>query len=86
MRRKTSTKAERRFYERLKKDRIPFTAKVNINGREVDFLVGKYAIDINGHLQDTEKNEMLVREGYIPIHISNNEVKTITINYLKNAY
>jgi len=83
MNRKTSTKAERRFYERLKANRIPFKAKVKIKDREIDFLVGKYAIDINGHQQDTSKNEMLAKEGYVPIHISNNEVTTISINYLK---
>lgn len=83
MNRKTSTKAERRFFERLKSNRIPYKAKVKIQGREIDFLVGRYAIDINGHQQDTSKNEMLAREGYIPVHISNKEVQTISINYLK---
>ena len=82
MNRKTSTKAERRFYERLKANRIPFKAKAKIQGREIDFLVGRYVIDINGHHQDTSKNEMLAREGYIPIHVSNNEVRTISIKYL----
>ncbi len=82
MRRLSSTKAERRFYEKLKVARISFRSKVKINGREVDFIIGKYAIDIDGHKQDTSKNEMLAREGYIPIHIANNEVKTFQIKRL----
>jgi len=82
MRRLSSTKAERRFYEKLKVAHISFRSKVKINGREVDFIIGKYAIDIDGHKQDATKNEMLVREGYIPIHISNNEVKTFQIKKL----
>jgi very-short-patch-repair endonuclease len=71
-----STKAERRFAELLKRARIPFKVKVMIGGREVDFLVGKYAIEINGHAQDTDKNVMLMNEGYIPVHLWNHEVLT----------
>ena len=75
-----STKAERRFAERLKALHIPFQARVIINGREVDFLIGKYAIDIDGHTQDVKKNEMLLQQGYIPHHIRNDEVTTIPLN------
>lgn len=78
-----STKAERRFAERLKKAHIPFQTKVLINKREVDFLIGKYAIDIDGHKQDGEKNVMLVKVGYIPVHIDNQSVSTISLNFLK---
>ncbi|MEM5785006.1 MAG: DUF559 domain-containing protein [Candidatus Aenigmatarchaeota archaeon] len=70
-----STKAERIFGELLKNNRIPFRAKVKINGREVDFLVGKYAIDIDCHQQNPEKNIMLFNSGFIPIHFSNQEIK-----------
>lgn len=77
-----STKAERRFAERLKDAHILFKAKVMIKNREVDFIVGKYAIDIDGHKQDVFKNIMLVKEGYIPLHINNNEVTTIPIKQL----
>ncbi len=79
----TSTKAERIFAERLKRARIPFRTKVLIEGREVDFLVGRYAIDIDGHAQAPGKNEMLVRAGYTPIHIENRSASSITIQYLK---
>lgn len=82
MKRLTSTKAERRFHELLKVNRIPFRSKVKINQREVDFIIGKYAIDIDGHVQDGDKNVMLVNEGYIPLHINNNEVKTFPIKTL----
>lgn len=71
---KNSTKAERVFAELLKDSHIPFQHRVLINEREVDFIVGKYAIDIDGHDQDSEKNEMLVESGYIPIHLNNREV------------
>jgi very-short-patch-repair endonuclease len=84
-----STKAERRFLELLKEMRLPFRAKVKVAGREVDFIVGKYAIDIDGHGQDPGKNELLVREGYVPIHFHNSEVKSIDKNNIKkyfNAY
>jgi very-short-patch-repair endonuclease len=71
-----STKAERRFAEMLKQFHIPFRTKVRINNREIDFLIGKYAIDIDGHLQDVEKNSMLLQAGYSPVHFSNNEIGT----------
>lgn len=70
-----STKAERRFAEILKQNHIPFRTKVIVKGREIDFLIGRYAIDIDGHNQARGKNEMLVQAGLIPIHISNQEIK-----------
>lgn len=69
-----STKSERVFLEILKELRIPFRAKVIINNREVDFLIGKYAIEINGHPQKTDKNGMLLESGYIPINYDNNDI------------
>ena len=78
------TKSERRFYERLKLNHIPFKTKVKIQNREIDFICGRYAIVIDGHDQDGSKNEMLVREGFIPIHIDNKSVSKIDISYLKN--
>ena len=81
--RKLSTSAERKFAERLKDLHIPFRTKIKINEREVDFIVGKYTIDIDGHLQDGAKNKMLVESGYIPLHISNNTVETTSLDFLK---
>ena len=66
-----STRAERRFAELCKKLHIPFRAKVKVMGREVDFIIGAYAIDIDGHRQDVMKNKMLILEGYTPIHFNN---------------
>ena len=71
---KTSTKAERRFIELLKKQHIKYLYKQKIDGREVDFIIGRYAIEIDGHKKDSSKNELLVRHGYIPIHYENNEI------------
>ena len=78
-----STKAERRFAELLKKAHIPFKTKVIINNKEIDFLIGKYAIEISGHQQDTDKNEMLARAGFIPLHFHNTEVNSkLNVNKL----
>jgi very-short-patch-repair endonuclease len=78
-----STKAERRFHELLKKSHIPFKCKVKIEGREVDFLIGKYAIEIDGHQQDVLKNKMLIEKGYNPIHFNNWEINETLIDWLK---
>ena len=72
---RNSTKAERRVVEILKEYRIPFRAKAKIGKLEVDFLIGNVALEIDGHKQDGEKNHKLVEAGYIPIHLTNEEVK-----------
>lgn len=69
-----STKAERKFSELLKELHIPFQTKVKLFGREVDFLIGKNVIEIDGHSQDVEKNKQLMDAGYIPIHLNNWEI------------
>ena len=74
LRRGNSTKSERIFLEILKELHIPFRTKVIIEGREIDFLVKNYAIEINGHPQYIDKNELLINNGYIPIHISNEDL------------
>ena len=84
LKRGISTKAERQFAEVLKNGRIPFKAKVIVKGREVDFIIGKYAIDIDGHDQDPGKNVHLVKAGYIPIHFSNKEIFTLNEKSLTN--
>ena len=70
----SSTSAERRFHEILKKYRIPFRSKVKIGDREIDFVIKEYAIDIDGHKQDVSKNKMLISKGYSPVHFNNNEI------------
>ena len=72
---KHSTKPERIVYESLKELRIPFKHRWLVKGLEVDFIIGKYVLEIDGHLQEnSKKNEILVKAGYIPIHIQNYEV------------
>lgn len=45
-----------------------------IGGKEVDFVVGRLLIEIDGHAQDGERNFNLIETGYVPIHFSNQEV------------
>lgn len=71
---KSSTKAERIMCEILKELHIKFKHRWIINGREVDFLIGNNVIEINGHPQDGNKNHWLVELGYIPHHITNQEL------------
>jgi very-short-patch-repair endonuclease len=72
---KHSSKPERIVYEILKELRLPFRHRWIVGGREIDFLVlDKYAIEIDGHEQDEEKNNGLMRLGYVPIHIHNHEI------------
>jgi len=78
-----STKAERKFMELLKELHIPFQTKVKIKGREVDFLIKKFAIEIDGHPQDVEKNFLLLREGYTPVHFYNWEIGQHLKEWLK---
>lgn len=51
---------------------------------EIDFIIGKYTLEINGHKQNTDKNARLVRLGYIPIHKHNSEVTKESIKLLIN--
>lgn len=81
-----STKPERIVYEVLKELRIPFRHRWIINGREVDFIIGKIALEIDGHDQDGEKNHMLAELGYIPIHLHNSEVNKDIIKQLLNEH
>jgi hypothetical protein len=75
LRRGNSTKNERRFAEFLKEKRIPFKTKIKIDGLELDFLIGRYAIEIDGHYQNGLKNLKIMSKGYIPIHINNKQTK-----------
>lgn len=69
---RNSTKAERILYEILKKNHIPFKHRERIKGKEIDFIVDKYAIEIDGHKQSSNRNQWLFEEGLIPLHYSNN--------------
>lgn len=67
----SSTKAERLFSEILKKHHIPFKYRQIIEGHEIDFIIGKYAIEIDGHEQSAIRNAWLVKKGYVPLHYNN---------------
>ena len=71
---KHSTKPERIIYELLKELKIPFRHRWNLGRLEIDFLVGKYAIDIDGHDQNGQRNFDLIEMGFVPIHFSNQEI------------
>ena len=53
-----------------------------IEGREVDFVLGKVIVEVDGvhhrnkQERDKEKNEMLARLGYIPLHFTAKELRT----------
>lgn len=65
------TRAERIVGEILKSNHIPFRSKVLINNKEIDFLVGEYAIEIDGHTHSGEKNDSLLKAGFIPVQFTN---------------
>jgi very-short-patch-repair endonuclease len=73
-----STKAERIFAEALKRNRIPFLHRTLVGGREVDFLIGKWAVEIDGHEQDRSKNKLLLESGYSLLHLRNAEIRAGT--------
>jgi very-short-patch-repair endonuclease len=79
-----STRGERKFAELCKKLHIPFRTKVMIGGREIDFIIGHYAIEIDGHQQDSSKNIMLVDEGYTPLHFNNWNINDSLVDWLKS--
>ena len=70
-----STRAERIFSEILKSNHIRFRAKIKIDGREIDFLVGKNVFEIDSHFQDTKKNKVLIESGYNVYHLANANIK-----------
>lgn len=69
---RSSTKAERLFAEILKKNHIPFIHRAKIEGKEIDFLIGNIAVEIDGHNQSSERNHWLHSKGFDPIHYQNN--------------
>lgn len=71
-------------YEVLKEFQIPFRHRWMIDGMEVDFVIGNYALEINGHDQNTDKNELLAKSGYTPIHMHNSEINRENIIKLIN--
>lgn len=86
---RSSTKPERIFYEILKKNHIPFKFHVNVEGKEIDFIIGYYAIEIDGHRQSSSRNDWILSQGYTPIHYSNHALLTNRVgveNDIKSKY
>lgn len=82
---KKSTKPERTVYEVLKELKIPFKHRWIIQGRECDFVIGNVVLEIDGHEQDSKKNENLIELGFTPIHLHNSEInRKSIIKLLKN--
>lgn len=79
---KRFTKYERRFARQLKDRRIKFKTKSIIQGFEVDFLIGKNVIEIDGHIQNTNKNKILMEAGYNVYHWQNSEIGGQTKEWL----
>jgi len=67
-------KPERILARLLNENRIPFKTKVKVGKYEVDFLIGKLVIELDGHIQSVDKNEYLANLGYTPWHFTNKEV------------
>ena len=85
---KHNTKPERILGRLLQENKITFRSKVLVEGREVDFIIGNVAIEIDGHEQDVIKNNTLVELGYTPLHFSNTEIynnRLQVINIIKNV-
>ena len=58
----------------LQELRIPFKIKSIIKGFEIDFLIGNNVIEIDGHIQNTNKNKILMEAGYNVYHFDNSEI------------
>ena len=68
-----ATKAERRIGEMLKRNRIRFRTQQRIGKYEVDFVVGRLVIEVDGKVHqhtDTAKDTFLSSIGYVPVHVS----------------
>lgn len=91
-----SSKVERKLADALIRNGIPFEFKKTINNFEVDFLIGKLVVELDGvhHLlkrklkRDADKNAMLLVAGYSIYRITAKEFRRDVnkiINRIKNA-
>ena len=77
---KHSSKPERKLADMLIRNKIPFKFREVIAGKEVDFVIGRVIVEVDGRIhrrkvaKDISKNEMLVGLGYIPLHFSAKEI------------
>ena len=70
--------------ELLKELHIPFLTKTKVEGKEIDFVIGRFAIEIDGHPQDPTKNVELLRAGYTPIHLYNHQINSDLRKWLEH--
>ncbi|MFA5158503.1 MAG: DUF559 domain-containing protein [Patescibacteria group bacterium] len=92
LRRSNSTKGERRIGEILKKNKIKFKARTNVGRYEVDFIIGRVILEVDGSVHsgtNTQKDIYLVNKGFVPLHFSTSRKNTETIektliNLIKN--
>lgn len=87
--RKNPTKAELEFKKRLIDKKIRFRFQQVIQPYIVDFLIGKFVIEIDGsshngkELYDAKRTEYLNKKGYKVIRIYNSEVSTYCLKYFQ---
>ncbi len=85
------TKSERRISEIFKKNKIKFQYRQRIGKYEIDFVIGRVALEIDGsvHKQiDQKRDAYLFSQGYVPLHINAyadfNEVEDELLLLIKN--
>jgi very-short-patch-repair endonuclease len=77
LKKQNSTKTERKLAEIFKTNQIKFKARWIVQGYEVDFLIGKVIIEVDGNVHkhvDRKREQSLLDAGYIPFHVSVKEV------------
>ena len=70
---KTGTKSEKRISEIFKKNKIRFKYRQRIGRYEVDFVIGRVALEIDGSVHreiDIKRDTYLASQGYVPLHLN----------------
>lgn len=68
----SSTKSERQVSEMLKRNRIKFRFRAKVDKYEVDFLIGRVALEIDGKVHKSishQRDTYLTKKGYVPLHL-----------------
>jgi len=82
LRKTNSTKDERRIGEILKRNHIKFKTKWRVGKYEVDFLIGRLILEVDGSVHGqikTERDTYFFSQGYVPVHFITNRQKTVAI-------
>lgn len=70
---KNGTKSEKRISEIFKKNKIKFKYRQRIGKYEIDFVIGRVALEIDGSVHkhiDQQRDTFLFSRGYVPLHIN----------------